>query len=95
MSDLVEMLKGYLKKHQLRFPTELINVILTGDYAQGKQTMMSNIDIMLVFKGDIFVEDELIMKRLLIDFCEYPEIKIICASNKELKNKEGLVLWKR
>lgn len=98
MSDIVEMLKGYLNKHHLKFPNELINIVLTGDYALAKHTMMSDIDILLVFKGDIFKEDELIMKKLLNDFCEYPAINTLCISNKSSNKKikkEGVILWKR
>ena len=99
MSDIIDMLKGYLTKHAMKLPVELINVWVTGDYATGKQSMMSDIDLTLIFKGDIFREDEIIMRKMLDDFCTYPEIKITCISNKDKTAKEAkatsVSIWKR
>ena len=98
MSDIIEMLKDYLGENAQHMPAELINVLVTGDYAEKKQTMLSTIDLVLVFKGELFGEDEKQMKDMLGDFCEYPEMTITCVSNKgegKKMKQGGVVLWKK
>jgi len=98
MNDIIEMLKDYLAENAQHLPEELINVLVTGDYAQSKQTMFSTIDLVLVFKGELFNEDEKQMRAMLDDFCEFPTINMTCVSNKsegKQAKKGAVTLWKK
>lgn len=91
--ELIEMIRGRLNELSKKLPLSM--VVLFGSYAKSAHTVSSDVDLLVVYKGDRREDAYAIVRKTL----DVPGLEPHIFTEDEFKNvdrrmmEDGIVLW--